>query len=67
MKTEKTPNGTAIMAICSDCDGEMKLQRVDPHADFGDKGFETHTFKCSRCGNSKTYMMDPRTPDNSMA
>jgi len=61
MKTEKTPNGTAIMAICSDCDGEMKLQRVDPHADFGDKGFETHTF------NSKTYMMDPRTPDSSMA
>ena len=60
MKTEKTPNGTAIFTDCPDCDGEMKIESVDPHTFFGDKGFETHTFKCNRCGNSKAYMMDPR-------
>ena len=63
MKVERTPNGTAILTVCPDCDGEMKIERVDPHIFFGDKGFETHTFECSRCGNSKTYMMDPRTPE----
>jgi hypothetical protein len=60
MKAEQTPSGTAIFTVCPGCNGEMKLERVDPHAEFGDKGFETHTFKCGRCGSSKTYMMDPR-------
>ena len=63
MKAEKTPDGTAILTDCPDCHGEMKIERVDPHPHFGDKGFETHTFKCSSCSRLKTYMMDPRTPD----
>jgi len=63
MKPERTPRGTAILTDCPNCEGEMTLQRVDPHGEFADKGFETHTFKCGRCGLSKIYMMDPRTPD----
>ncbi len=63
MSVERTPSGTATLTVCPDCEGQMTLQRIDPHAEFADKGLETHTFTCSRCGHSKIYMMDPRTPD----
>jgi len=43
------------------------VERVDTHPYFGDNGFETHTFICIRCGNSKTYTMDPRIAANSLA
>jgi hypothetical protein len=56
MRTEQSPSAIATKMACPLCGENMRLVLVTPHPD--DKPLDHHTFGCTCCNETRTYVFD---------